>query len=168
MTEPQGRIDARTTVKLPLSDDERGALTTYLDTTEEAYRVCNVALHRAWNAYLKARAAVARTRGDVASARAYAAQKAALDARTAAANGVKAAAFTAARAVYEASGHASPLACWLLDSDDFPGDEVDQVVDALAEGMSLQGVIDMAEERHWCDTWDYALGEALERFNFIE
>lgn len=163
MTEPQQRIDARTTVKLPLSEAEQNALTAYLDAIEESFKVCNTAVDNAWDAYLKARI----TERDVASARAHSAHKATLDAATSAAGGVHCAATTAARAAYVATGHASPLVHWLLDYDNSPGDEVGQVIEALAEGMSLQGVIDMAEEQGWCDTWDKAFEDACERFNFI-
>jgi len=177
MTEPQGRIDARRVVKLPLTEPERAALARFLEAKDAATAAYVVTTQKAYAKHpstltLLRGEHAARQRGDELQATAFRVRRlevqAELRAKCAQADAVHDATVAAARDAYAGDADAHPLAIWIETSEHGGKGEADEVLGMLAEGYSLGGVIDSAEEREWCGEFDAALQDAHDVFNIVD
>ena len=177
MTEPQGRIDARRVVKLPLTEPERAALERFLEAKDAATAVCFAAIEGTYSTTPSALNLLVAEReawqcGDGSQATALRARRqeiqAEWNAKCAQAEAVYDASVAAARDAYAGDDDVHPLALWIEDSEHGGTGEAGEVLGMLAEGYSLGGVIDAAEEREWCGEFGAALEDALSVFNIVD
>ena len=177
MTELQGRVDARRVVKLPLTEPERAALARFLEAKDAATAAYFVATDGAYAAAPNTLTLLysereAWRRGDESQATALRARRleiqAEWNAKCAQAGAAHDAAVAAARDAYAGDADAHPLVLWIETSERGGTGEADEVLDMLAEGYKLGGVIDAAEERGWCSEFDAALQDAHSVFDIVD